>query len=111
MKDNKETLRIARIIDAIERIEKYTSGVLFDNFSQGNQLFDAVLMQFVVIGEMIVAMNDAFKNLHPDLPWHEAVGIRNEIAHGYFNIKPEIIWRTIQNDLPKLKKELAKILE
>lgn len=64
------------------------------------------MMQLMVIGEAVHALSDEFKEAHHNMPWHQAVGLRNKTAHGYFDINPKIVWDTINNDLPKLKKQI-----
>lgn len=109
MRENRDQLLLERIIEAIQVIETYVAGQTFATFSQEPKTLDAVLMQFMIIGEAANNISEALKLEHHDLPWHQIIGLRNEVAHGYFNIKPEIIWQTIQEDLPQLKKVLKKI--
>ena len=92
-------------------IETYVSGQTLETFSREPKTLDAVLMQFMIIGEAANNISEALKLKHPSLPWHQIIGLRNEVAHGYFNIKPEIIWQTIQEDLPQLKNFVEEILK
>ena len=68
-------------------------------------------MQFVVIGEMVNSLSVDFQEKHSSLPIHQIVGMRNEIAHGYFEIKPETVWQTVQKDIPELKRDIKKIIK
>ena len=83
----------------------------FTVFAKNDQVFDAVMMQIIVIGESINSLSDELKNKYHDLPWQQAVGLRNQTAHGYFNIDPKIVWQTTREDLPELKKSIQKILK
>ncbi len=111
MKENRDQLLLERIVEAALAIETYVSGKAFETFSKEPKTLDAVLMQFMIIGEAANNISENLKLQHPDLPWHQIIGLRNEVAHGYFNIKPEIIWQTIQEDVPQLKKVVEKILQ
>ncbi|MEK7461148.1 MAG: DUF86 domain-containing protein [Patescibacteria group bacterium] len=106
MTDNKDQLHILHMSDAIKKIEAYTKGLTFAQFAKNEMDFDAVMMQFVIIGEAANQISDQFKEKHHSFPWHQAVGLRNQIAHGYFEIEPKIVWQTIQEDLSFLKKQL-----
>jgi len=66
------------------------------------------MMQFIIIGEAVNNLSAEYKDSHPELPWSQAVGLRNQTAHGYFDIDPKIVWQTIKEDLPILKKALAE---
>ena len=66
---------------------------------------DDVIRNFEVIGEAsnnIEKYYSEFAAAHPDLPLVYADQMRNALAHGYFNIDLQIVWKTIQADLPQL---------
>ena len=108
MKDNLLPLR--HIIDAIDKIKRYAAGKTIDDLKDNDQLRDSVLMNLVVIGEEAARISGDFKTHHPDIPWHEMTGMRNIISHDYFSIKPEIVWQTIQQDLPHLREQIERLL-
>ncbi len=111
MREDRDQLLLERIAKATLTIETYVSGQTLETFSREPKTLDAVLMQFMIIGEAANNISEALKLKHPSLPWHQIIGLRNEVAHGYFNIKPEIIWQTIQEDLPQLKNFVEEILK
>jgi len=111
MKIDRDKLYLLHIRDAIEKIEQYSVGVDLDAFAESNQTFDAVMMQFIVVGESVNNLSDEFKDRHSDFPWHQAVGLRNQTAHGYFDVDPKIVWQTIKEDLPVLKREIKVLLD
>jgi uncharacterized protein with HEPN domain len=99
------------IPDAIERILEYSSG--FDSpdaFNDDYRSFDAAMMNFIVIGEMIDKLSDSFKSAYPNIEWLKIKDFRNIIAHDYFGIDAEEVWQIIKNDIPGLKIEIGKIL-
>ena len=110
MKKNRDILHLLHIRDAIERIELYAKTLTFSQFEKAELEFDAIMMQIIVIGEAVNSLSDEFKGSHPKMPWYQAVGLRNQTAHGYFDINPKIVWETIKEDLPVLKIQLKKIL-
>ncbi len=59
---------------------------------------DAVLMRLLALGEEVDRLSDEFKADHPELDWFKIVGLRNRIAHGYFQVDPEIVWETVTDD-------------
>lgn len=71
--------------------------------------FDAVMMQFVVIGEMVIKIDEPFKEVHSHIPWKEIKDFRNIIAHDYFGIDATEIWSIIKEHLPHLKSQLQNL--
>jgi uncharacterized protein with HEPN domain len=100
------------ILDACEAIVTYTDG-----FASGEQLFrsrvhfDAVLMNFVIIGEMVDKIPNAFKNEHPEIDWKAIKGLRNIIAHDYFGVDADEIWQIIKSQISRLRFEVKRIAE
>lgn len=111
MNENRDKISLERIFESIKIIEFHLAGFEYNNFETDQKTYDAVLMQTVNIGEMINGLSDGFKEKYHALPWHEAVGMRNQIAHGYFEINKKIVWKTAKDDLPELKKQINDILK
>lgn len=109
MKIDRDRLHLLHIRDAIEKVGQYTKDLSYADFAKRNVVFDAVMMQMMVIGEAVHSLSEEFKEVRHNMPWHQAVGLRNKTAHGYFDINPKIVWDTIKNDLPELKKQNVKI--
>ena len=100
------------IIQAIKLIlEDYVSGVSFKEFNKDKKTQDAVIRQIAITGEAMGKLDKNFVETHPDLPTKEAVAMRNVLVHDYDWVDTEEVWRTIEKDLPKLKKTVEKILK
>lgn len=99
------------IIESIDRIIEYTSGIeSADDFNNDYRNFDATMMNFVVIGEMVDKISDDFKMEHPDIEWTKIKGFRNIVAHDYFGIDAEEVWQIIKNKIPSLKSDVLQLL-
>ncbi len=105
---------LSHILDAIERIDRYTGNMDETSFLNSQLVQDAVLRNLEIIGE---ASNNIEKHYpdfaaeHPELPLSLAYQMRNAIAHGYFNVDFEIVWRTIQRELPGLSQQVRERIE
>jgi uncharacterized protein with HEPN domain len=100
------------IIEAIERIFEYTSGFnSADDLNNDYRNFDATMLNFVVIGEMVEKISDDFKKKHPEIEWIKIKGFRNIVAHDYFGIDAEEVWQIIKNKIPQLKIDMQDILQ
>ncbi|MBC7891912.1 MAG: DUF86 domain-containing protein, partial [Sphingobacteriaceae bacterium] len=85
----------------IEKIQEFTATLSSaDDFYADVRTFDAVLMNFVVIGELATRLEEAFRLQHPAVPWSKVRGFRNIIAHNYFGVDGEEVWQIVQNNLP-----------
>ncbi len=96
---------LTHILEAIKRIDRYTEDLDEVAFLSNQLVQDAVIRNFEIIGE---ASNNIEKHYpefaagHPELPLAFAYQMRNAVAHGYFKVDLEIVWKTIHNDLPGL---------
>jgi uncharacterized protein with HEPN domain len=103
---------LGHILQAIERIQRYTSGMSETDFAQSEVIQDAVIRNFEVIGE--ASRNVArdcpdFAAAHPELPLSFAYEMRNALAHGYFTVDLGIVWKTIGSDLPALQRQVQQL--
>jgi len=101
--------RLGDILEAIERIEKYT-GTGRDAL-YGDELVQTwVVHHLMIIGEACRALSAEFRATHSEDAWALAGGLRNVIVHEYFGIDLEIVWGVIERDLPALKKLVQQIV-
>lgn len=99
------------ILDSIEKIAQYVDGVKSgEDLYFKPMVFDAVLMNFINIGEMALRISDETKNTYSGIPWNDIVGLRNIVAHDYLGIDAEEIWQIIEDDLRPLSQKINEIL-
>ncbi|MDP3745368.1 MAG: DUF86 domain-containing protein [Methylotenera sp.] len=105
---------LSHIIQAIQRIQHYTEDIDGPGFLQNEMVQDAVIRNIEIIGEAsnnIQKHFTEFAESHPQLPLAFAYEMRNAVAHGYFKVDFEIVWKTIQNDLPELDQQTKAVLQ
>ncbi len=107
--NNKDRLR--HILDAIEKIELYLTGFEKNTFQSDTKTQDAVIRQLSIVGEATNCLTRDLRANYSQVEWRFATATRNRLIHGYFEVDAEIVWDTTENDLPKLKTEITKILE
>lgn len=108
-------LHLEALLESIEKIKLYSKDFTnADDFYHEPKSFDATMMQFILIGEIISRIDSDFKNKYNHIPWQKIKNFRNIIAHDYFGIDAEEIWDILQNkllplqeDIENLKKELS----
>ncbi len=103
-------LAIEDMLEAIDKIRRYTAGKTRDSFMTDEKTIDAVIRNITVIGEAARNIPEEIQKKNPDIPWTEMRGIRNVVVHDYFGISEGILWRTVDHDLPRLIPALRRLL-
>jgi uncharacterized protein with HEPN domain len=98
--------RIDDILESIEKIERYIKGMDLDSWQSDEKTVDAVIRNIEIIGEASSHLPDEVLKQYDDIPWSLMKGIRTILAHEYFGVDLEIIWKTVTEDLPILKRRL-----
>lgn len=108
-----------RLADYLAHIEQaatdacsFVEGMSREDFLADKRTQQAVVLSLMVIGEAatkLLAQHAEFLAKHPGLPWASMKGMRNRIAHGYFDINLDVVWDTVEKALPGLLKQLPAI--
>jgi uncharacterized protein with HEPN domain len=88
----------------------FVEGLVKEDFLEDRRTQNAVIMSLIIIGEAATKVMDgcaSFAQAHPEVPWHSMRGMRNRIAHGYFDINLDVVWETVQTALPVLLHQLS----
>lgn len=104
---------LLNILESITKIQSYSNGFYSaDDFFNHSISFDASMMNFIIIGEMVEKLSEEFIEKNPiQSNWFKIKGFRNILAHNYFGIDAEEVWQIINNKLPVLKQEIMNIIE
>src|SRR5438094_640566 len=102
-------LLLADILDAAEKIKKYTSGLSYDLFIEDSKTLDAVIRNFEIIGEAANRLPEEFKEKYHGVDWFRIIGFRNRIVHDYMGVDYKIVWTIVQDYLDQLSSEIQKI--
>ena len=105
---------LGHILQAIERIDRYTEDLGEVAFLEDEMAQDAVIRNFEIIGEAshnIEARFPEFAQAHPELPLAFSYQMRNAVAHGSFKVDLEIVWKTLRTDLSGLYALVSEALQ
>lgn len=102
---------LTHIIEAIDKISKYTENLDRITFLRKEIVKDAVVRNIEIIGEAAKNLPEDFKKKNHNIPWKDITGMRDRIAHSYFGIDFELVWDTIKKDMPDLEKKISKLLK
>lgn len=108
----KDKANLLAILDSCAKIKLFTRDTAGpDDFYEDERTFDAVLMNFVVIGEAVARLSEELKEKEKEVPWSQIKGLRNIVAHDYFGVDAEEVWQIVQNNLPVLTDDISKIIK
>ncbi len=98
------------ILDAILKARRFAEGVTFEDFAVDDEKAYAVIRALEIIGEASRNVPLSLQERFAEVPWSYMTGMRNKLAHDYFGVDLEVIWRTIQEDLPALQAPIEHVL-
>ncbi len=108
-RDEQERLRDIR--DAITAIRRHLDQASESpEVKESRLLHDALLFQFVVIGEAVKHLAPETRDSAPEIPWTDIAGLRDLIAHEYFRIDIQRVLQIVERDLPPLSQTIARML-
>ena len=112
MSDNRLPDYLDHVQQAAIDARSFVEGLVKDDFLADKRTQQAVIMSLIIIGEAVTKVMDGyaeFAQAHTQVPWRNMRGMRNRIAHGYFDINLEVVWDTVQVALPELLKQLPAV--
>jgi uncharacterized protein with HEPN domain len=98
------------MLACIRNIQEFTEGMTFEAFTNDLRTIRAVAFELTTLGEAARVIPVETQKRYPHIPWDKMQAIRNVIIHEYFLLVVEILWKTIQDDLPPLRVQLEGIL-
>lgn len=95
----KDKTRLLHMLEAIDNIFEFIRGITFEEYKSNRMLRFAVIKNLEIIGEAAYLLTKDFRGNNPDIEWNAVIGMRHVLVHGYYRIKDEIVWATIQTEL------------
>lgn len=98
------------MIQFCERILYYTFDVSDQQgFVTDGRTFDATLRNLELLGEAARHVPSAVQAATERIAWREIIGMRNRLAHGYLSIDNDLVWQTVQTEVPILLRSLRRL--
>jgi uncharacterized protein with HEPN domain len=102
--------RIRHAIDATEKAIEFTARTTREDLAHDEPLALALVHLLEIVGEASRHVSPGTQKVHPEVPWRDVIAARNRPSHGYFDINYDVIWDTVQDDLPGLVEALSRVL-
>jgi uncharacterized protein with HEPN domain len=96
------------MIRSAEAALRYAVGLTQPAFEANLLVSDAVSWRLIVIGEAAGRLSQQARDQVRELPWRQIIGMRNRLVHEYDSVRIDIVWGTIQSDLPVLIEALRR---
>jgi uncharacterized protein with HEPN domain len=106
-----DKVRLQHILDAINEIEEFTDSIDLTTFQTNRLVRNATIRSFEIIGEAVNSLSMDIKESEMIFPWQGWKDFRNVLIHQYFGVDYEMVYNTIQNDLPELKSKVKSLLK
>ena len=99
----KDKGRLEHILSSIDIILNNKNRYEYEDVINDPIVFYGFVKHVEIIGEAVYMLTKEFRETHTEVEWDVIEGMRHVLVHGYYKIKPNQLWNTIENDIPKLK--------
>ncbi|MCB9076710.1 MAG: DUF86 domain-containing protein [Anaerolineaceae bacterium] len=106
-----DLIRLHHMLDAANEALAFAEDNTRIDLDSNRMLTLSLVKCIEIIGEAAVNISKDSREALPQIPWSNIVGMRNRLIHAYFSINLDIIWKTVQENLPDLVQELEKIVD
>jgi uncharacterized protein with HEPN domain len=110
MPQHKDKISLLHMMDHSKEALSMISGKSRSSLRENRMLELALVRLVEIIGEAAGRIGLETKAKYPAIPWPQIIGMRNRLIHGYDTVDLDLLWNTIEDDLPPLIVELEKIL-
>lgn len=106
----KDPGRLRHMLEMAELLEREKARHSLKAIQEDRILFYGLTKIVEIIGEAAYMITREFKQANPILPWREMEGMRHVLVHGYYTVRPEVLWDVINNDIPAIIPILKRFL-
>lgn len=110
MTDRSDVDHLEDILEAVEKARRFTEGMTYEAFAEDEKTTFAVIRALEIIGEATKRISDALRQRYPSVPWRSMAGMRDKLIHDYVNVDLRIVWKTVQEEVPEVHRDVQRIL-
>jgi uncharacterized protein with HEPN domain len=105
-----ETVRLQYMVDAANQALTFVAKKSRSEL-EGDQVLALALVKLIeIFGEAAGKVTRELKSQSPEIPWSDIIAMRNRLIHGYFAVNLEIIWRTVNDEMPPIARQIENLL-
>lgn len=106
-----DSVRLRHMLDAAREAVSFVQGRTRVDLDRDRMLVLALTKSVEIIGEAAYQLSPTIQEQLPAIPWDDIVVMRYRLVHAYFDINLDILWRTVEDDLPSLIEQLQSYLD
>ena len=111
MTDRTSADHLGDILDAAEKAQGFVEGTTCEAFVNDDKTVFAIIWALEIIGEATKRLPETLRHEYPQVPWSSMAGMRDRLIHDYGDIDRRIVWRTVQDELPEVCRQLRSIVD
>lgn len=97
-----DRIRVLHMVEASQTAMRFVSGRKRIDLQTDQMLLFAVVRAIEVLGEAANKVSEDVRTANTDIPWKGIVGMRNRLIHAYFDIDTDMVWETVQVEIPAI---------
>ena len=105
-----DVIRFRHMLDAAREAVGFVKGRTRSDLNSDRQLVLALVKEIEIIGEAAYQVTSDTRNQTGTIPWADMIGMRHRLVHAYFDIDLDVLWKTVQEDLPQLIAKLEGVI-
>ena len=105
-----DAVRLRHMLDVAKEAASFARNKTRKSLDTDRQLVLSLVKAIEIIGEAAANVTTKCCEEFPHIPWRDIISMRNRLLHAYFDINLDILWKTVDEDLPPLISELEKIV-
>lgn len=105
----RDAQRIDHMLDFVRRSREIIAGVDDAAYRASRDKQELLELNMLHLGEAAARITESLRNAHPEIPWHEMIGLRNIIVHEYFRVNPMALYETVISDFAALEHSLESL--
>jgi len=106
-----DEIRFRHMLDAAREAVEFVKGCERGDLDTDRKLVLALVKDIEIVGEAANQITEPTRRCNDQIPWQRIIGMRNRLVHAYFDINLDILWRTVQEDLPGLISLIASLVK
>lgn len=105
-----DAIRLRHMIDAAREAVSFAQGRSRGDLERDRMLVLSLVKAIEIVGEAAFQISKPTRDEMPSIPWEDIIGMRHRLVHVYFDINIDILWQTVQSDLPTLVAQIEPLL-
>lgn len=104
-----DEVRLLHIRDAADTAARFITGRTRDDLATDDMLRLALTKLVEIVGEAAKQLTSAGRAPYPDVAWDDAARMRDRLVHHYFDVDLDVLWATVTEDLPAVRRSVGSL--